>query len=64
MLGPVLGVSQEQIDAIVTNFDQFVTNAEDLEHGRVDISTGLEGMVTNMLEIFKALGLDYTNPSG
>ncbi|XP_037079235.1 uncharacterized protein LOC119100230 [Pollicipes pollicipes] len=63
VLGPILGLKQEQTDAITTNFDKFVADAEALEHGTVDISTGLEGIVTDMLEIFKAFGLDYMNPT-
>ncbi|XP_037079223.1 uncharacterized protein LOC119100218 [Pollicipes pollicipes] len=63
ILGPIIGLTQEQVDAVVSNFDKFVADVEALEHGTVDISTGIESMVTDMIEILKALGIDHTNPS-
>ncbi|XP_037079225.1 uncharacterized protein LOC119100220 [Pollicipes pollicipes] len=63
ILGPIIGLTQEQVDAVVSNFDKFVADVEALEHGTVDISTGIESMVTDMIEILKALGIDHTNPT-
>ena len=63
ILGPLLGLTDEQIQGIVTNTDKFVADVEALEHGQVDVTDGLEAIVTDILEILKALGIDWTAPS-
>ena len=63
ILGPIIGLTKDQVDAVVSNFDKFVADVEALEAGSTDISTGIEAIATDLLEILKALGADITNPS-
>ncbi|XP_037073668.1 uncharacterized protein LOC119094850, partial [Pollicipes pollicipes] len=63
MFGPLAGLTEDQISSIVSSFDKFVADVEALEHGTVNISTGLENMVTDIIDILKALGIDQTNPT-
>ncbi|XP_037079224.1 uncharacterized protein LOC119100219 [Pollicipes pollicipes] len=63
ILGPIIGLTEDQVNAVISNFDKFVADCEALNHGTVDISTGLENMVTDIIEILRALGIDTTNPT-
>ncbi|XP_043240631.1 uncharacterized protein LOC122391089 isoform X9 [Amphibalanus amphitrite] len=63
IIGPVLGLTDEQIQGVVQNVDKFVADTEALEHGQVDVTDGLEAMITDILEILKALGIDWTAPT-
>ena len=63
VLGPLFGLTDEQIAGVVANFDKFVADVEALEHGTVDVSTGVEDIVIDLIEILKALGIDDTLPS-
>ena len=63
IIGPVLGLTDEQIQGVVQNVDKFVADTEALEHGQVDVTDGLEAMITDIIEILKALGIDWTAPS-
>ena len=63
ILGPIFGLTEEQIAGVTANFDKFVADTEALEHGTVDVSTGVENIVTDLIEVLKALGIDDTLPS-
>ena len=63
VLGPLFDLTEEQIASATTNFDKFVVDAEALEHGTVDVSTGVEDIVIDLVEFLKALGIDDTLPS-
>ena len=63
VLGPLFGLTDEQIAGVTSYVDKFVADAEALEHGTVDVSTGVEDIVIDLIEILKILGIDDTLPS-
>ena len=63
ILGPLLGLTDEQVQQIIEQVDKFVADTEALEHGQVDVTDGLMAMITDILEILKILGIDWTAPS-
>ena len=63
LLGPLFGLSEIDAIKITRQVDKFVADTEDVEHGRVDVTDGLASMITDILEILKLLGIDWTAPS-
>jgi len=63
IVGPLLGLNDTAVNCTIDNFNLFVADCESLEHGTLSISDGLKAIVTDLLECFKCLGLDYTNPT-
>ena len=63
IIGPLIGLTVEDSIKITEQVDKFVADTEDVEHGRVDVTVGLASMITDILEILKLLGIDWTAPS-
>ena len=63
IIGPILGLTDEQVQQVTEQVDKFVADTEALEHGQVDVTDGLAAMIDDILEILKALGIDWTAPS-
>ncbi|XP_043210984.1 uncharacterized protein LOC122375566 [Amphibalanus amphitrite] len=56
ILGPVLGFSREKTEAIEADIDQLIADIEDIEHGRVDVDTGLEIVLQDILDMLHDFG--------
>ena len=63
LLGPLFGLTELQAIKITRQVDKFVADTEALEHGQVDVTDGLAAMITDILEILRLLGIDWTAPS-
>ena len=63
VIGPLFGLTAEQIQQVIEQVDKFVADTEALEHGQVDVTDGLMAMITDILEILRILGIDWTAPS-
>ena len=63
ILGPLFGLSELDAIKITRQVDKFVADTEAVEHGQVDVTDGLAAMITDILEILKLLGIDWTAPS-
>ena len=48
--------------AIIKNFDQFVADVKGMEHGTVEIATGVVDICLEILHILEAFGIDVTLP--
>ena len=63
IIAPLLGLTDEQVQQVIDLVDKFVVDTEAVEHGTVDVTDGLVAMMDDILEILKALGIDWTAPS-
>ena len=63
ILGPLFGLSELDAIKITRQVDKFVADTEAVEHGQVDVTDGLAAMITDILEILRLLGIDWTAPS-
>ena len=63
LLGPLFGLTEIQALKITRQVDKFVADTEALEHGQVDVTDGLMAMITDILEILRIIGIDWTAPS-
>ena len=63
ILGPLFGLSELDAIKITRQVDKFVADTEAVEHGQVDVTDGLAAMITDILEVLRLLGIDWTAPS-
>ena len=63
IIAPFIGLTEKQAFQFRKQFDQFVADVEALEHGQVPVTEGLQAIVTDILEMLKILGIDWTAPS-
>ena len=63
IIAPLFGLSELDAIKITKQVDKFVADTEAVEHGQVDVTDGLASMITDILEILKLLGIDWTAPS-
>ena len=57
ILGPYLGMSREKTEAIEADFAVMIEHIKDVEHGRIDLDTGLEQILQDVLDILNELGI-------
>ena len=52
----------KESQAIIDSFDKFVADVEGMEHGTVEIATGVVDICIDILHILEAFGIDVTLP--
>ncbi|XP_037094631.1 uncharacterized protein LOC119114720, partial [Pollicipes pollicipes] len=63
IIGPAIGITKEEYESIITNFDKFVADIEGMEHGTIEIADGVIDICTDILHVLEAFGVDVTVPS-
>ena len=56
-LGPLLGLTDAQIKQAEADIDTLIKDIEDIEHGHIDIDSGLEKIIVDIFNILKDFGL-------
>ena len=57
-LGPLLGLTDEQIAAIEADIDTLIQDIEHVEHGDIDVDGGLEVIVQDIVNILHDFGVN------
>ena len=50
-LGPLLGLTREQVQIVEADIDGLIKDIESVEHGEIDVDTGLEIILQDLLKI-------------
>ena len=56
-LGPILGLTDAQIKQAEADIDTLIKDIEDIEHGHIDVDSGLEKIIVDIFNILKDFGL-------
>ena len=56
-LGPLLGLTDEQIQVIEADIDTLVKDIEAIEHGEIDVDGGLEQVLADLIKILHDFGV-------
>ena len=57
ILGPLMGLTPEQILAVEADIDSIIRDFEAIEHGTIDVDNGLEALLTDWLKFLHDVGL-------
>ena len=57
-LGPLLGLTDEQIQAIEADNDVLIKDIEAIEHGEIDVDGGLEKIIQDLINILLDFGVE------
>ena len=57
-LGPLLGLTDEQVKTIEADIDTLIKDLEAVEHGEIDIDGGLELVVQDLIKILHDFGVE------
>ena len=56
-LGPILGLTAAQIQQAEADIDTLIKDIEAIEHGAIDVDSGLEKIIVDIFNILKDFGL-------
>ena len=62
-LGPLLGLTDEQIQQIEGDIDTLVKDIEAIEHGEIDVDGGLEKVLADIIQILHDFGVQSEKKS-
>ena len=57
ILGPLFGLTREQVQIIEADIDALIKDLESTEHGEIDIDSGLEIIVQDLIKILHDFGV-------
>ena len=57
ILGPLLGLTGDQIQMVETDIDNIIRDFEAIEHGEIDVDSGLETLLLDLLQFLHDVGL-------
>ena len=62
-LGPLLGLTDEQIQQIEADIDTLILDIEAIEHGEIDVDGGLEKVLADIVKILHDFGVQSERKS-
>ena len=62
IIAVVTDLTWAESQAIIENFDKFVADVEGMEHGTIEIATGVIDICIDILRVLEAFGIDVTLP--
>ena len=57
ILGPLLDLTREQVQIIEADIDGLIKDIESVEHGEIDVDTGLEIIIQDLIKILHDFGV-------